>query len=614
MKYITHLFVITSLAFILTTSPAYAGGPFGGSTEFTQVLNRVQLYLSGTTERITAVQTTINTAKNNLGNPVLAAMITGAQQQAARDINNWARGNFQGNSTIITQPEQYVRNLGLEAVRGGIQINTGDRVSQSVFNAVVSSVRGQGDLSQELSRITTNETALLIQRSTCTQEKLNELARSEGFVQPGQIQNRVAQLYDSFCVNSPRTDQATAARLEALNQARPELTGTDGILLIASGQNDFARNMRAADAANRAQEKAELAAKADLDRGQGVSSLRRCIERGPAIAGSAANDYAPIEGPCLKYENEASSGQVSVSVSRSLTSGIDRLTNLGPDGFASLLGGAIFGYLSNSAVNAIRNTNDAGGTAAQANISYFGNQGFTQAGSGGVGTSGGNAPVVNRPTTQVTNRVYTQDLLGNDPSARNGLVNPINRMLRTTTDAINELEDLNEDYTNRLSGPVRDDGKSYGQILADVQTCFDNLIRISPDMANNREVMSALDLLKDRKEKLDTVLAILEQDRIKISEGRDLVTQTQARVTASNSSQEINDIFTNYQDQVDTRDLPTPTTAAIRMGQLERINSTTSGDIGAGNRFESLYGRCVELTRQVDPSSNPIMDIISNGG
>ena len=88
------LYTTLSLVVLLSGGSVSAGVATGNSTEWTQLLNNVQLLFSGAREAVTAVQQTIETAKVSIGNPFLAAMITGAQQQAAREMNNWARGNF----------------------------------------------------------------------------------------------------------------------------------------------------------------------------------------------------------------------------------------------------------------------------------------------------------------------------------------------------------------------------------------------------------------------------------------------------------------------------------------------------------------------------------------
>lgn len=573
---------------VVSTPHVHAGVATGNSTEWTQIANFVRLVYSGAKEAITAANTAIDTAKNTVGNPFLAAMITGMQQQAAKDMNNWARGNFQGNSSVITNPEQYIKNVGLEAARGGLTISMGNGLEDKILGAVVTGIRGQNtDLAGQLTLLAKSDLPSLIKSSSCNDATLNQLVASEGLV-PGTAEFNVRknQLYNNLCVGDPVNDPALARRLTTFGNNNPivsQATGLDSILLMTSGQNPYAQAMRAADATNQVVASKKATAAADLASGNGNASKRECVKY--AQNDDEGNAWPPGTAPCLEYKTTTSSGQVNVTLNTSLTAGIDRLTNLGPDGFASLLGRYFMQAINNSAVNFVLDNNDAGGRGTAANTAYF----------AVASTSGVSASLTNTPITSIINRVYVQDLI-NDPQTKNSLTTPIFRQLTSYSSSLDELEQTNADYGTQIS--------EQQTRLNAVRGCFDSIVRRYSPYGNNPDVIAAYDKIKVLQDKLDTAMATITSDTTAISTARTLISTTRDAVTRSNSSAQINDLFAAYQNALDGDSLPTITASSERMALFEKLRTALQGPSGSTKDLITiLQEQCTTLEQQIPVGS-----------
>jgi hypothetical protein len=267
-------------------------------------------------------------------------------------------------------------------------------------------------------------------------------------------------------------------------------------------------------------------------------------------------------------------------LSSSLTAGIDRLTNLGPDGFASILGSYFMSVLTNKAVDLVANNNDTGGTAAGANANYF-----------SVSTiSGVAANVTNTPVTTVTTKVYTQNLL-TDPDTKNALTTPMLKQLASYTIALDDLAQTDKDYAPQVDGVQAR--------ITSVKACFDSIVQRHSPYATEPIVIAAYTSLKDLQSKVDLAKAKIKADDLQITTARTLITTTRAAIIKSNSSLEINDIFTKYQSDLDTQNLPAITASADSMAYFEKLRSALNTPGSTQDKLADLQAQCTYFGNQL---------------
>ena len=132
-----------SLFFIISMAPikTHAGGAGGGvATSFQQGL---QIGLE-TPTKIANIATAASTGQDMLKNvvldPIANALISSTLKGTSNSILGWASGGFGGaDPLIVSNPESFINNRGLEAVRGSLsQIPTDSVFGDSIFNSVLS--------------------------------------------------------------------------------------------------------------------------------------------------------------------------------------------------------------------------------------------------------------------------------------------------------------------------------------------------------------------------------------------------------------------------------------------------------------------------------------------
>lgn len=572
MKYISIALVFLSLTFFALPQRAHAGSAVAGALEPTQILNNIQLLIGNSTTYTDMINQYMETVKDVFTNPIASALIAAAQQQAAIDITNWATGGFQGNSTIIANPERYIKNKGLEAVRAQLgNIPTNSAYGDSILASVIDNFRSQSDLAGQLKNLSQSQIPSMLQSRVCDEAGLNTLVSSEGLTMgTPAFTARKSELYNTLCQGDPTTDQQLAQTLMQVQDQRPEAGGLD-VLLARTIENPYTASTKSIAANEKKKYEEEQAAKAALDQGNGQSNQENC--KTYAMADPNGNTYPDGTAPCVEYEVVTPSGLVSDATSKSLTAGLDRLTNLQVDGFNGLLASFATEILKPTLQRAFTSA------AQTATEQFFG----TAPQIGKAGTS------VNTSYSTIITKVYSPNL-ANDPDTKAAIIAPIMKLLKAHLASLNDLAAIDDQYSAQLD--------TYEAAIKNTQTCYDSLAQSNPSSVNDPQVISANDILKDRQVKIDTARQIIQSDTTNIDITNTLITTTIDKINASNSSQEINDLFKNYQNQIDAKNLPTVTSAAERQGTFEKQKASIGNETGPGGTITGLMSQCRTMSIQ----------------
>ena len=256
-----------------------------------------------------------------------------------------------------------------------------------------------------------------------------------------------------------------------------------------------------------------------------------------------------------------------------------------------MLGGYFFNAISSTVVSSLRNTNDVGGGSVAANNTWLGI------------TPGTGQTITNTAVSRPLTTVATPDLTGPTDPIKISMVTPLFKMLSSYEEALNDLEDVDTDYQTQAEQIwTLYQNRTYGQVLASVQACYDQLMSIDPNLSNLSPAQTAqaqadMDLLKARATTFAAGNDLLNSDGTKIDAARKLVADTRTRINRSNSSAEINSIFSTFQNALDVDSLPSITEAAARTSQFEKIKRVLGGDLRLpGNNtpaiLENISNRC----------------------
>lgn len=501
MKY----FLIISLFFISTLAPVKVHA--GGIGSATMPMQLAQIGLE-TPTKIATIATALSTGQDMLKNvildPIANALISSALKGASNSILGWVSGGFGGSDPlIISNPESFIRDRGLEAIRGGLaQVPTDSIFGDSIFNSVLSQYKGANDIGGILKTLSQSDVPSMIQESLCSDEELTTLATDalgETFSE-ADLTAKKAELWDYACIGDPNTDPQVATKLLDLSTQNPSIGGWDTFLAVSGGANAFTKAEIAKvkfaefDAA-----KKQLASD-EIFKGAGPVSERECT----AYA-DVTDDTMTAE--CLEWSTVTPGKQVAATLDEALTAGTKRLENI-------MGSGSLTGMLQQFVMSAIttgikKSLNSAGGTAK-----------------------------FNIAKSLPSSRPLEQDL-ADDPKEKADNLKPMDKQLDYYLKDLNSLADLDSKYLYEV--------KSYQGKVEALKDC-------EPARAYYNERMG----------RITPVRATLEGEQAEIAAARELVAETKARLQETNSSQEQGTIFNSYLEAVEDNGYPDSTNRAER--------------------------------------------------
>lgn len=554
MKQIILKLVLATLTCFYSLQFAYAGGGGtfmgnGGALETTQWLNNIELGAIASSDAITAAQQTIATNKEVILDPIVNALIAAVLQQATNNVINWANGGYGGNPLIISNPQIYVQNKGLGAVKMALgNIPQNNIYSGSVLNAVVGSIRGDDPASQ-LRAASQSAVPSLIQNNFCTENNLNQTAINDvkdvnGNYDQSAFATRKAELYNTLCTGNPNTNPQLSQTLMNVNNQRPQVGDWGPWLATTGGDNEFTNTVKGKIAADKIKTAVVTATQEDITRGGGYVSETKCVRY--EINQEDGSQYCAEEGVLTP------GASVQNTVSSAAASGLTRLTNIqGFGSFSPIFLGLLTNMLTNGINQALSNTN--------------------------------NQTKVNTAVTVNSASANKQDLLGN-PAQKDSLTRP---MIKEFTQYLNMLNNLENTDTSYLI-----DVNNYITKLNNTKACWDT-IKTDPSYP------AFLSFYNQRKGTADSLVNFLTTEKNNIVIARTLVNTTMTNINNSNSSQEIYQLYTNYTTQVEQKGLPTLTSDTQRALDYRKNTLNANND----NTLINYQNQCASITAPPAPAA-----------
>lgn len=541
MKYLFSFLLLLSLS--LTPHRAFASF-VAGALEPTQLLNLGELIPTDLSTSATALNTQLLQYKATVLDPMGDVLIAVAQLQTSNGILNLINGGFQGSSLIIGNPRSYVDQQGLSAVKIGLGAlaSQNGAYSNSLLSSLTNNFKSLS-FTAKVQNISQSAIPSIVQKNACDDATLSDLAKQDVAVE-GQPLDQAAYtarkqyFYDKFCKGNA-SDPKTAAALQQLQSARPNIGGWDSWLALTGGDNAYTKGVQANEAISEEEQARRDAAQRDLANGRGVISQKKCLVRAPTdVEGQAYPN--PESAPCISDVVLNPSGLLQDSLTKASNAGLDRLGNI--QGWGALVG-------------------------ALTKITGLAN---------GVRTSvGGELGASNTSTSASVATAPTNNLV-NDPSTRATIVDPMNRLLDTTEKMLTDLKSTDQQLAADLAG--------YVARLNEVKACYDQVSPQDPTF---------LAFYQKRSNVVSDLQGKISDDATKIAQEETAIQTLRAVLATSQSSTQIQDAFFAYQDAV--RNLPDYTTLAQRKTDYATNKSKATADMGTNGELTRLGNQCESM-------------------
>jgi hypothetical protein len=392
-----------------------------------------------------------------------------------------------------------------------------------------------GDIESTIEKLSQSDLPSIIQNNLCKDEKLTSLAldaveNGDGTYDQAELTAKKTELWNYACAGSA-DDPVVAARLTDLSSQNASIGGWDEWLAITSGSNEFTKSMQASNEVERKIEEKKQLNLADLTEGFNPVSEKECVEY-------SSSEEEGVEPECVEYRTITPGDQVGDVLSEALNSGTKRLQNIMGDG-------SLTGMLQGFAISAI-----------------------TSGIRGALNNSASGGGQYNTPVTLPSSRPIVQDL-ANNPLKKSENLSPMNKQLSYYLTTLNNLASLDNKYLAELT--------SYESRVARIKDC-----------------PSASSIYNNRMGRITPTKNLLTGELNKIAEAKALVDETQAKLNASNSSQEQGTIFNAYLAKVESSNYPTTQTEGARQSQYVKDKF----DAGHDNELDSWINTCATSQQQ----------------
>lgn len=531
------IFTLLLILSAINTRTTFASA-VAGALEPTQWLNNFELVGVDISGGTTAIEQTLSTVKQ-LTDPIMAGLITVAQQAATKSIISWANAGFSGQPLIISNPENFIVSAGLTSVKSTLSsIPTNSVLGDSIFSSILNNNK-QISIASQLQQLSKSPTASVIQKKNCDDPNtLMDLAKKQVAAEggtPSEIAAKTAKLYQDFnstiCSGDPNTDPTVAKKLDTLAANNPSLGGWD-LWLTSANDNEYRRAAQANQIATADKAIKATGASNDIFLGAGAVSEKVCAEYG------VAEDGGQDASNCLEYTTINPAKAVQDSLSKAITSPLDRLANLtGADGLTSLL----TGFITQALVQGL-------------------NTAFTS-----TKTTGSNTP---KTTNSIT--PTTQDL-ANDPTNKTAIVTPILKLLKNTEGTLSELNSIDTQFLN--------DMLSYEARITTGRSCYNSLTTDFPELSGDGRVTTAYAFYEERQGRVDAIKNSINPEMLKIKDAFQFINGTKIKIANSNSTEEISTIYTNYSSTVDEKEYPGIIELAYRKGEYQKTKADANNDV-----------------------------------
>ncbi len=541
--FITSAFFFTVLfSTVQTTHAQYV--VFDPQAEITRYLQLAEDFISAASAVATEFYAYTGFLQDTVLDPLGNGLIALAQIQQQTNTINLITGSLGGNSLLVQNPEQWVQNKGLNSVR----VNIGDisqqngTYSSSILGSVINSYRGSSNLTSVLGSLGNSSIPNIVQNNLCKDASLsnvakNDVMKSDGTYDLEAYQNRKQDLFNSLCVGNPTINIPLARKLEAVGKQRPDIAGTDSLLAVSFGDNEYNRSVRTQVAIAEDKAKKEKAAEADLNRGGGIASATKCDQ--PATADGS--DIANV--PC-RVETITNTGSA-------LSSAFQEALNAPLKKLESTFGSGIFNSLSSilQVVASTRQLSDISpGNSNQASLNQI------------------------------------QDL--DTPSKQTETASTVQTPLQAHLTSLNSLEGTERSFLAELAG--------YQNSIQTIQVCYEKLGE-DFNLKNDPRVVSALSFTSNKLAVIQSTQAESTKNLNGINTTRTLINDTLVAVAASKSTGEITTLFSDYQKKVEDQGLPSLSAASKRQADFVRFNGTIKQDNSSVGSIPRLTTECAQI-------------------
>lgn len=485
-------------------------------------------------------------------------VITLLNQQTA--TANLVTGALGGNALLKDNPEQWIKNQGLNSVRislGDISAKNGT-YSNSLFGNIVDTYRTSSSLKNTLEGLSNSSIPSIVQTNVCKDASLTNIARNDvtkadGSFDPTELKNRKQDLFNSLCVGNPTININLGKKLEEVGKQRPDIAGQDTFLAIISGDNAYNRAVKAQLAIAEDVGKKTKAAEADLTKGGGIASPTKCADT--PVGGPTG---ATAEG-ALNIGNVLCRNQVLTGVGSTISSAYQQAINAPIQKLVASFGDGILGSLTTlfttwNSVKQLSNafsslTNDASGTS-----------GGSTGASVGVGLN--NATLV-------------------------PIITPIDRQLTST---LTELTNLEKTHASLLSQV-----QSQESYASTTKSCFQALIKDSIIAESDARAVAASTYFTRKTTEGASTRASISQEIISIGQVRTLITDTRTKLSQATSSDAVSTAFATYNEKVLTQNLIGASAAAAREGEIASYQGNNMIDRMLGGEGYTLNTQCKDI-------------------
>lgn len=576
-KLFSALLAITFYSFgsYQTASAIFCGNC---SQLFMQIPEYANQLINTASSYLTSVNSVADDMNKYVLDPMANSMLAAVQIQKQLNTINFITAAF-GNegSLLIQNPEQWIKNKGKNQVQialGSIQQENG-LYKDSLLASVVGTYKSADDLNKTLEDLGSSNIPNAVQRNICNDSSLtnlakNEVMRSDGSYDPNRLQARKSELYNTLCVGNPKTNANLARALTAINQQIPEIGGWDAWLLMTGGDNPYAQSVRTNLVIAKKVEETEQARRDELNRNGGIANKTECTERAfPVNAedGDVSPDVTDTTLPCVVEQVTLTGNALNSQFQEALNAPLRKLQ--------STFGTGI--YKSLQSIMSIVGSSQQMMTALN-------------------GTSGGSSPASSGSSVLITN---TRDLT--NPAQQAQTVETVRAPLERHLQALASLEAVENRFLSALSsyeGQINGLKQCYDSIEADIKAQYPGESEKVEAFRRDSRVASAYGYTNSKLSIITSHRTTSNGNLSKISETRTLINDTMASVTNSQSTQEIMDKFTAYQNQVKALGLPDFSASSQREGDLVRFQGDIQTDSIEGGPFPAHTSNCSAVRAQ----------------
>ncbi len=546
----------------------------------TQIPEFAEAIITAGASLSTQVNTYATFVKTVIQGPLQDALTAIAIANSVNNVKNLIQGGLGNQQLIKTSPSIYIGNKEKGAI--AVNLNTVRQADGAYSNSILNAVTGiykNNDLETQLSSLSASSLPSIIQKNACTDTALTARAREDSLNNNGTVDNdafnaRKTQLYNTFCLGDPSKDPKLAQVLNTANEQDSSLCGTECFLRKISGDNPYARGQKVAILIAKNGQEEKQAAIDDLKSGGGIASQSVCPPGKRATTDAQGKPYANADqAPCTVPETVLTPSSVlSDQYKKAISSGDDTLkSTFGTGGISGLLASILGGINTFS-------------RALNGGIS-FNITGSTLSGSG-TGGSGGDS-------------TYEENLKG-DGRTKSTITSPMSRALNSHASSLTDLTTTDSNYVKALD--------IYSGQLDEVKGCYDSLSsprdpRVAASSPQDPRAAAYMSFYQNKKSALDSTRSTIVTEQSLIGTTRNLISTTISKITASNSSEAISDIFNNYQNQVDTQNLPTQTTEPRRGGDYQIFVGAAQQDNLTGGVITTFRTQCQNIRAEQGNSS-----------